>query len=325
VEADEVEETEAIDEEGFMPMPDCSAEEDQAFNMFLQYGHPGTRTLADVILEKIHNYEESKVLQEVPAGISPKVVEVYTSIGKWLIHYKSGKLPKAFKVIPNLANWEEVLYLTNPLDWSPAACREAVKIFASNFNPKMAQRFFNLVLLPAVRQDIAKYKKLNFHYYTALKKAMFKPAAFFKGVLLPLAMENCTMRESTLLSSVLTKISIPVVHGSAALVRLARQSPWYGTTSVFMTALINKKYSLPHSVIGVLVDHFCSFEQDERTLPVVWHRCLLTFVQRSKLDFVPEHRQKLKKLLHIHFHEGIGAEVRRELFSSVVFQSTDIS
>ena len=35
---------------------------------------------------------------------------------------------------------------------------------------------------------------------------MFKPAAFFKGVLLPLAMENCTMRESTLLSSVLTKV-----------------------------------------------------------------------------------------------------------------------
>ena len=46
MEADEVEETEAIDEEGFMPMPDCSAEEDQAFSLFLQYGHPGTRTLA---------------------------------------------------------------------------------------------------------------------------------------------------------------------------------------------------------------------------------------------------------------------------------------
>ena len=29
--------------------------------------------------------------------------------------YKSGKLPKAFKIIPTLANWEEILYLTGTL------------------------------------------------------------------------------------------------------------------------------------------------------------------------------------------------------------------
>merc|ERR1712217_460225 len=118
-------------------------------------------------------------------------------------HYKSGKLPKAFKVLPSLTNWEEVLSLTNPLAWSPAAMYEAVNIFASNLNPRMAQRFYNLVLLPAVRQNIADYKKLSFHYYRALRKALFKPAAFFKGVLLPLAIEGCTLQEATILSSVL--------------------------------------------------------------------------------------------------------------------------
>jgi len=45
----------------------------------------------------------------------------------------------------------------------------------------MAQRFYNLVLLPRVRDDIAEYKRLNFHLYMALKKALFKPAAWFKG------------------------------------------------------------------------------------------------------------------------------------------------
>ena len=45
----------------------------------------------------------------------------------------------------------------------------------------MAQRFFNLVLLPRIRDDIAEYKKLNFHLYCALKKALFKPGAWFKG------------------------------------------------------------------------------------------------------------------------------------------------
>ncbi|PFX15107.1 Bystin [Stylophora pistillata] len=49
-----------------------------------------------------------------------------------------------------------------------------------------AARFFNLVLLPRVRDDITEYKRLNYHLYMALKKALFKPAAFFKGILLPL-------------------------------------------------------------------------------------------------------------------------------------------
>lgn len=55
------------------------------------------------------------------------------------------------------------------------------RIFASNLKERMAQRFYNLVLLPRVRDDIAEYKRLNFHLYMALKKALFKPGAWFKG------------------------------------------------------------------------------------------------------------------------------------------------
>ena len=51
----------------------------------------------------------------------------------------------------------------------------------------MTQRFYALVLLPNVRENIATYKKLNYHLYMALKKAVFKPAAFFKGIILPLS------------------------------------------------------------------------------------------------------------------------------------------
>lgn len=50
----------------------------------------------------------------------------------------------------------------------------------------MAQRFYMLVLLPMVRGDIHDHKKLNFHLYMALKKALYKPAAWYKGILLPL-------------------------------------------------------------------------------------------------------------------------------------------
>jgi hypothetical protein len=31
------------------------------------------------------------------------------------------QVPKAFKIIPNLLNWEEVLQLTDPENWSPHA------------------------------------------------------------------------------------------------------------------------------------------------------------------------------------------------------------
>lgn len=111
---------------------------------------------------------------------------LFFSVGKLLSRYRSGSLPKAFKIIPSLENWEEILYLTNPDEWTPNAMFQATRIFASNFNAKMAQRFYNLVLLPKVRDDFRESKKLNYHLYMALKKSIYKPAAFFKGILLPL-------------------------------------------------------------------------------------------------------------------------------------------
>lgn len=40
--------------------------------------------------------------------IERQVVEVYGAIGKMLKTYTAGKLPKAFKIIPSLTNWEQV-------------------------------------------------------------------------------------------------------------------------------------------------------------------------------------------------------------------------
>ena len=72
---------------------------------------------------------------------------------------------------------------TSNLAITPAT---GTKIFASNMNAAMAQRFYGLVLLPRVRADIQEAKRLNYHLYQALRKAIYKPAAFFKGIILPL-------------------------------------------------------------------------------------------------------------------------------------------
>lgn len=58
----------------------------------------------------------------VPQGLDDQVVAVYRGVGALLAKYNgAGKVPKAFKIIPSLRNWEEVLYLTNPEAWSPHA------------------------------------------------------------------------------------------------------------------------------------------------------------------------------------------------------------
>jgi essential nuclear protein 1 len=314
------------DSEGYVTLAEGAlglSPEDEALVASMMKRTEERRTLADIILEKIEEKEAEKQESDMnndqddrAFDLPPKVVEVYTDIGQILSRYTSGKLPKAFKVIPSLSNWEDVLYLTRPDRWTPQAMYAATRIFASNLNPKMAQRFYNLVLLDSVRADIADNKKLNYHYYMALKKSVYKPAAFFKGVLLPLCQENCTLREAAIVASVLQRVSIPVHHSAVAIHKLAQQKEYSGASSIFIKTLLNKKYSLPAPVIGSLVRHFASFQQDERDLPVLWHQALLVFVQRYKNEIQDEARDALRRVMKKHFHHKITPEIQRELFGA---------
>jgi essential nuclear protein 1 len=314
------------DSEGYVTLAEGAlglSVEDEALVASMMKRTEERRTLADIILEKIEEKEAEKQESNLnndqddrAFGLPPKVVEVYTDIGQILSRYTSGKLPKAFKVIPSLSNWEDVLYLTRPDRWTPQAMYAATRIFASNLNPKMAQRFYNVVLLDSVRVDIADNKKLNYHYYMALKKSVYKPAAFFKGILLPLCQENCTLREAAIVASVLQRVSIPVHHSAVAIHKLAQQKEYSGASSIFIKTLLNKKYSLPAPVIGSLVRHFASFQQDDRDLPVLWHQALLVFVQRYKNEIQDEARDALRRVMKKHFHHKITPEIRRELFGA---------
>jgi len=279
-------------------------------------------TLADMIMEKIREKEERAKaeaegsLEPTVPQLDPKVVSVYKRVGHMLSFYKSGKLPKAFKIIPALANWEDILLLTDPANWTPQAMWRSTRLFASNFNVKCAQRFFNLLLLPRVRENIAKFQKLNFHLFVALKKALYKPAAFFKGILLPLCEDRPTVKEAVIIASVLSKKSIPAVHSAAALMKIL-SLPYYGTHSIFIKAILNKKYALPYRVIDEVVVHFMSFLDESRTLPVLWHQTLLVFAQRYKQDITAAQKEQLKLLLKRQHHHQITYEVRREMFSSL--------
>ncbi|KAI8143904.1 Bystin-domain-containing protein [Fennellomyces sp. T-0311] len=310
------------DVERYEEYEELEIEEEDAgvLQQFLPSAPLQKKTLADLIMEKINEKNamdaQADMGEEAAPEMNPKVVEVYTKVGDLLKRYKSGKLPKAFKIIPSLANWEEILYLTRPEEWSPHATYEATRMFVSNLKQEQVQRFLNLVLLDRVRDDIAENKKLNYHLYMAIKKALYKPAPFFKGFLFPLCESGtCTLKEAAIVGSVLSKVSIAVLHSSAALLRLA-QMDYTGPNSLFIRILLDKKYALPYKVIDGLVEHFQRFRNDQREMPVLWHQSLLVFTQRYKQDMVPEQKDIILDVVKHKFHPEITPEIRREIVHS---------
>ncbi|XP_035731899.1 bystin-like [Vespa mandarinia] len=298
---------------------EISEEDERALEKFMTKDPVPMRTLADIIMEKLTEKKTEIETQFSDAGtmqmqeLDPRVKVMYQGVRDVLSKYRSGKLPKAFKIIPSLRNWEQILYITEPSKWSAAAMYQATRIFASNLKDKMAQRFYNLVLLPRIRDDLAEYKRLNFHLYQALRKALFKPAGFMKGILLPLLESGtCTLREAVIIGSVIGKNSIPILHSSAAILKIAEMD-YTGANSIFLRIFLDKKYALPYRVIDGVVFHFLRFERDTRELPVLWHQAFLTFVQRYKSDISSEQKEALLKLLKKQSHHVITHEIRREL------------
>ncbi|CAG9575801.1 unnamed protein product [Danaus chrysippus] len=298
---------------------EINEDDEEALKMFMNAKPGKTRTLADIIKDKITD-KQTEILTQFSdvetlklQNIDPRIKSMYEGVRDVLKKYRSGKLPKAFKMIPHLQNWEQILYITEPTTWSAAAMYQATRIFASNLKEKMAQRFYNLVLLPRIRDDLAEYKRLNFHLYQALRKALFKPGAFMKGILLPLLEAgDCTLREAIIVGSVLARNSVPVLHSSAALLKIAEME-YTGANSIFLRILFDKKYALPYRVVDSVVFHFLRFHNETRLLPVLWHQAFLTFVQRYKADISTEQRDALLELLKKQTHSTITPEIRREL------------
>ncbi|XP_037954180.1 bystin-like [Teleopsis dalmanni] len=281
-----------------------------------------TFNLTEVVMEKIKEKQAGVLSKLSDAGsldiedIDPRVKSMYESVRDVMKRYRSGKIPKAFKVIPKLKNWEQILFITEPHNWSAAAVFQGTRIFCSVLSEPMAQRFYNLVLLPRIRDDLCEYKKLNMHLYSALKKALFKPAAFMKGIILPLLESgDCNLREAIIFGSVIARNSVPVLHASACLLKICEMG-YTGANSIFIRYLLNKRYALPYRVIDAAVFHFLRFEHDKRDMPVLWHHSLLVFVQRYKSDISSDQKELLLNLLRKQSHPKITSEIRRELLAA---------
>ncbi|KAK9937643.1 hypothetical protein M0R45_014420 [Rubus argutus] len=297
-------------------------EDEKLLEAFLSKDAGPQLTLADLIVARIKENDSNITSSNVTSDMRPlpkldaDTIEIFKGVGKFLKTYTAGKVPKSFKHIPSMNQWDDVLYLTEPENWSPNAMYQATRIFASNLPAKKVERFYKLVLLPRVREDIRKNKRLHFALYQALKKSLYKPAAFFKGILLPLCESGtCNLREAVIIGSVLQKVSIPPLHSSVALMKLADME-YCGTTSYFMKLLLEKKYALPYRVIDALVGHFMRFMNETRVMPVIWHQSLLAFVERYKNDILNEDKDNLRVLFQTQKHDLVTREIRKELDNS---------
>ena len=149
-----------------------------------------------------------------------------------------------------------------------------------------------------------------------MRKALFKPGAFFKGFLIPLCESgNCTLRDAIIIGSILGKNSIPTLHSFAVMLKIAEME-YTGANSIFLRIFLDKKYALPFRVVDAMVFHFLKFRNEERSLPVLWHQAFLAFVQRYKNHISSEQQEHLLEILQIHRHHKITPEIRRELTSA---------
>lgn len=110
-----------------------------------------------------------------------------------------------------------------------------------------------------MKADLQKNKKLNYHYYESLIKALYKTNAWFKGVLFPFCEKGTHLREVKVIESLLSKMSIPVISSSVALIKMTEMEP---STAVlhYLKALASKNYSFPRKVLTVLTNYLLKFE-----------------------------------------------------------------
>lgn len=240
-------------------------------------------------------------------------MEVYSKVGKILSQYKSGKVPKALKSLPASKKWSSLLRYTSPDNWTPHATFQVVKIFIAALPASDSEKFLREFFLPKLKADYSESKEVHQQHFIALKKSLYRPSAFYKGIVLPLLEDNrVTLKQASIISSVISKSPIPMLFSAAALASLCNL-PYSGPRALIMRTILDKKYALPLNLIHIILLFFEQTSHESKMLPVLWHQCLFVFVQRYKKEFVREQKTKILEILKLSRHEAISSLIEEEL------------
>ncbi|VDD81655.1 unnamed protein product [Mesocestoides corti] len=230
-------------------------------------------------------------------------------------HFRSGPLPKTIKMLPHLPGYESLLEMLSPLEWTNHVFPRVVKIFASKGN-EQALCFYENYLLPKVRDDIAKNRRLSVQLFEALITSIFRPEEFVAGIFLPWIRSDMSKTEGIILSHLLKKASIRARFAAVALA-LTCEEEFSIPRSMIIEAILNKKYIMPEAAISHLIAYFTSFDKDcsayftdEGRMPLTWFRSLLTFLEFYRDGVCPGEREQLIRLCRRHEHPSITPEIR---------------
>lgn len=110
----ESEEEDTLEPDTFYENIEINEDDEKALEKFMSSNPGPRRTLGDILAEKLtevktHFTDDGSVKMQ---DLDPRVQQMYQGVRDVLRKYRSGKLPKAFKIIPNLRNWEQILYIT---------------------------------------------------------------------------------------------------------------------------------------------------------------------------------------------------------------------
>eukprot|EP01056_Protomagalhaensia_sp_Gyna25_P005446 Protomagalhaensia_sp_Gyna_25__5445@NODE_712_length_2795_cov_40_927068_g554_i0_p1_GENE_NODE_712_length_2795_cov_40_927068_g554_i0NODE_712_length_2795_cov_40_927068_g554_i0_p1_ORF_typecomplete_len408_score74_98Bystin/PF05291_11/2_7e80_NODE_712_length_2795_cov_40_927068_g554_i0361259 len=276
---------------------------------------PQYKTIGDILFEQMETQKRRDAEKERMELFTETTRTAYSNLGKFMARFRSGKLPQLLKCIPSLKNWLDILWLTNPENWTFHAIKEATPIFVHGLRSKEVARYLQYVVLPAVLKSIDKTQKLNVQLFETLKKSIYKAQEWIKGIYFPIILDDaCTYRRAAIINAVLAKCSITPITSGALLVKLALLPSHNNVIIYSMVRIINKKHNLPLNVINVMVDFFRRWLEIDEEPTVIWHQLMLVFVQRWKDDLNQLQKEALKIVMRRHPHPKVSAEVRRELF-----------
>merc|ERR1711976_647355 len=160
----------------------------------------------------------------------------------------------------------------DPKLWSPTAVYKATQLFVSETCADLALAYLLVILQPKIRHDIQVNKSLHIMLRQSLKKASYKGDLFYKGLILPLYTScNSSLKETTIISSVLKTIRLPVVYSISALLLIMKMKH-HQATPLFICSILAKKYHLPYRVIDSLVEYFIDIVTNNRKLPHFWFK-----------------------------------------------------
>jgi len=232
--------------------------------------------------------------------LKPKLLKILERASLFLKVYRIGKIPKIFRILPNLKNFEEIILLTRPDIWSDQAILSVTRSFLPRLDKTQLSRFYTLVLAPRFQESIFNQQLCSTHIQKAIKLSTNFPFIFFSSIILPICdSKKCSTREGAILSSILYKYHFSSTVIMTVVARLLKNPPTL-TKCLVLRIIISKNYLIPHRIIDLFVDFFTlnnkkNFSPHYKTLFLIFLRNYTTFLSNEDKQKVSNYKIPSKK------------------------------